>query len=182
MRIATVVLALLPLSAAAQTFNDIRVYATGGTSSSGEHGQADYHALHLELGHALSPRTTAALVVSPTNVWQPRSWFGDQYGDGNESVQALAASVLIRRTFRIESPVQWYLDASTGPMFSEKRVPASTSRFNFVTQGGAGVVFNASGRVPILAGYRFSHVSNGGYSPRNPGLNVSSIVVGVRLR
>jgi hypothetical protein len=32
--------------------------------------------------------------------------------------------------------------------------------------------------MPVLIGYRFSHISNGGYAPRNPGLNVSSIMVG----
>jgi len=61
-------------------------------------------------------------------------------------------------------------------------VPASTSRFNFMSQAGAGFVFNAAGRMPVFAGYRFVHISNGGYAPRNPGLNVSTVVVGLQLR
>jgi hypothetical protein len=97
-------------------------------------------------------------------------------------VRALGASLLVRHTFRVEAPVQWYVEASTGPMVAQKRVPASTSHFNFVTLGGAGVVLNAHGRVPIIAGYRFMHISNGGYAPRNPGLNISAAVIGVQLR
>ena len=139
-------------------------------------------AVNIELGHALSPRTTFAMVLAPMNVWQPRSWFGDQYGDGHEAVRALSASLLIRRSFRAEARMQPYLEFSTGPMFAEKKVPASTSRFNFVSQGGVGLLFNGQGRYPFFAGYRFMHISNGGYSPRNPGLNVGAIVAGVQLR
>jgi hypothetical protein len=171
-------LALVPIWASAE----VRVYASGGKSITTWHGQADLQAVHVELGRALSPRTTVAVVASPMQIWQPRSWFGDQFGDGNESVHALAASLLVRRSFRVHSPLQWYVEGATGPMVAQKRVPASTSRFNFVTEGGAGIVLNAQGRLPVMAGYRFMHISNGGYSPRNPGLNVSAAVIGVQLR
>jgi hypothetical protein len=179
---ALVLAAALALPASAQTFDDVRVYAAGGKSTTTWHGQADMQSLNVELGHHLSPRTMVGVVLAPVNLWQPRSWFGDQFGDGNESVRALSASLLLRRTFRQRSAVQPYLEVSTGPMLAEKRVPAATSRFNFITQGGAGLVFNANGRFPLFAGYRAIHISNGGYAPRNPGLNVSTAVVGVRLR
>lgn len=178
MRRLLLLLLLFSLSANAE----FRVSVSGGRSLATWHGQADLQAVHFELGRALSPRTTVAVVASPMMLRQPRSWFGDQYGDGDESVRALAASLLVRRTFRMDAPVQWYLEGATGPMLAEKRVPASTSRFNFVTEGGAGIVFNAHGRMPVSAGYRFMHVSNGGYSPRNPGLNFSAAVIGVRFR
>jgi hypothetical protein len=111
---------------------------------------------------ALSPRTTVALVGGAVNLWQPRSWFGDRYGDGNETVRGVTASVLLRHAFRSGGSVRPYVEVSSGPMIAEKRVPAATSRFNFMSQGGAGVVFNSGGRMPLLVGYRFLHVSNGG--------------------
>lgn len=171
---------LLPVNAAA--FDELRVYAVGGKSMTTWHGQADVQAVNFEMGRALSPRTTFAVVLSPMTLWQPRSWFGDDFGDGNESVRAIHGALLLRRTFRSQSSVQWYVEGSTGPMFAEKRVPASTSRFNFATRAGTGVVLNAQGRLPVIVGYQFMHISNGGYAPRNPGLNVSAGVVGVRLR
>lgn len=182
MRNFALLLTLFSLTASAQTFDDIRLYATGGKSVTTWHGQADLQAVTLELGRALSPRTTVAIAVTPMTLWQPRSWFGDRFGDGSESVRALHAALLLRRTFRTGSSLQWYVEGGTGPMIAEKRVPASTSRFNFMTQGGAGVVLNARGRLPLVAGYRFMHISNGGYAPRNPGLNVSAAVIGVQLR
>jgi len=35
--------------------------------------------------------------------------------------------------------------------------------------------------VPMLIGYRLSHISNGGTARRNPGLAVHSLMLGVRL-
>jgi hypothetical protein len=179
MRLATLLLALLPLTATAQT---ISVYGMAGQSPETWHGQADLQALNIELAHALSPRTDLAFVLTPMSFDQPRSWFGDDFGDGNERVRALAASLFLRRTFnRDSSRVHVYGELGTGPMYAEKAVPASTSRFNFVSQAGIGLVLMPQSRLPLIAGYRFQHVSNGGYAPRNPGLNFSSLILGVRF-
>jgi hypothetical protein len=180
--IALLLLALFP-SLAFGEISHIVISAAGGQSHKTWHGQADVQALNLELGKALSPRLEVAFVASPMNLWQPRSWFGDQFGDGNETVHAIAASVLARYRMNVDSSrVQFYGEAATGPMWAEKAIPASTSRFNFVTQFGAGVVLMPRARFPVLAGYRFQHLSNGGYSPRNPGFNISTIVVGLQVK
>jgi hypothetical protein len=124
-----------------------------------------------------------AFVLSPMSLWQPRSWFGDQFGDGNETVRALAASLLVRYRLNTDSSrLQYYGEAAMGPMWAEKAIPASTSRFNFSTQFGVGAVLMPRARFPVMVGYRFEHLSNGGYSPRNPGFNISTVVVGVQVR
>lgn len=180
MRIAILVLAMLPFSALAQTLS---VYGATGRSPETWHGHVEIQALNVEYAHAISPRTEIGFVLTPMSILQPRSWFGDDYGDGDERVQALGGSLLIRRHFNRDSNlVHFELEAGTGPMWARKAVPASTSRFNFMSQGGAAVVLMPNARMPIVAGYRFQHISNGGYSPRNPGLNVSSVVLGIRWR
>lgn len=168
----------------AQSFvESIEVAAKGGASLETWHGQMKVGALKASLVHPLSPRTDLSFVVEAMSIDQPRSWFGDQYGDGNESVRALAAALLLRRTFNQDSRhAHYYIDGGTGPMFADKRVPAATSRFNFVSQASAGVVLLPNARVPVLLGFRFLHISNGGYAPRNPGLNVSSLEIGFRFR
>jgi hypothetical protein len=184
MRLVTLLtLILLPLCAAGQTIDDVNVSATGGKSITTWHGQVGVTALNIELAHALSPRTQIGFVVAPMSVHQPRSWFGNQYGDGDENVRALSASLLVRRTFGATQPhLHFYAEGATGPMYAEKKVPASTSRFNFMSQIGAGVILMPRSTMPVMLGYRFLHISNGGYAPRNPGLNVSSIVIGTTIR
>lgn len=170
-------------AAFAQSIRNVDVSLIGGKSITSWHGQADLQGLNVSVVHPLSPRTEVSFGVAPVTLWQPRSWFGNEFGDGNERVRAVATSVMIRRTFGLPSNrVQWFLEGGTGPMLAEKRVPASTSRFNFMTQAGGGVVLMPNARVPLFLAYRFLHISNGGYAPRNPGLNVSSLVVGVRFR
>lgn len=176
-------LALFSVTASAQTFDRFSVHAAGGKSLKTWHGQATIESLNIEMGRMWTPRTEVALVVAPMYIRQPRSWFGDQFGDGDENVKALSASLLMRRRFREQSDrAALYVEGSTGPMWAERRVPAATSRFNFITQFGAGLELWPQSRTPIVIGYRFGHISNGGYAPRNPGLNVSSLVIGTRFR
>lgn len=183
MRTLILILAALSPALAHAEISHIVVSAAGGQSHKTWHGQADIQSLNFEIGKAFSPRTEVAFVASPVRLWQPRSWFGDQFGDGKESVRAFAASVLVRRRFNVDSSrVHFYGEAATGPMWAEKAIPASTSRFNFSTQLGAGVVLMPRAKFPLLVGYRYQHLSNGGYSPRNPGFNISAIVVGLQIR
>ena len=160
----------------------IGVTAMGGASPESWHGRAAMSAISFELGRSISPRTEVSVAITPSVFDQPVSWFGDEFGDGNEDVRALGASVMIRRRLRVRSSAaQFYGEVGTGPMWAEKAVPAATSRFNFVTQFGAGIILRPASRFPVVAGYRWVHVSNGGYSPRNPGLNISSFVIGFRV-
>ncbi len=178
-----VLVTLLALSASAQSIQNVEVSLAGGKSITTWHGQADLQAVHVSLVHPLSNRTDVMFDVVPVTLWQPRSWFGSEFHDGNERVRAIATTLMLRRTFHRQSNrLQWFLEAGTGPMIAEKRVPASTSRFNFMSQGGVGVVLMPNARVPLLLAYRFLHISNGGYAPRNPGLNVSSAMIGLRFR
>ena len=175
-------LVLLPLLASAQAASEVSVYATGGKSITNWHGQAAVATLNIELARSLSPRTDIGFIFSPMTVNQPRSWFGDDYGDGNENVHALAGSLFVRRSFFVTQPrAHLFTELSSGPMWAERRVPASTSRFNFASQIGVGFVFMPHSAMPVTIGYRFMHISNGGYAPRNPGLNVSSIMIGTVL-
>ncbi|HYO75856.1 MAG TPA: acyloxyacyl hydrolase [Thermoanaerobaculia bacterium] len=179
MRIAILVLALLPLPCFAQT---ISVSAITGRSPETWHGRAEMQSVNIEYAHPIASRTELAFVLSPTSIDQPTSGCGDDYGAGNARVRALAGALLLRHRFNDSTRVQFYGEAGTGPMWAEKAVPASTSRFNFVTQFGAGIVLMPASRTPVVLGYRLNHISNGGYAPRNPGLNVSSLVLGIRWR
>jgi lipid A 3-O-deacylase PagL len=171
-------LVLLPVVAHAQSIDHVSVSAIGGKSVTTWHGQMGIAALNIELAHSLSPRTDVAFVLSPTTVHQPRSWFGNEFGDGDETIRALGGSLLVRHTFRMHL----YVEGAAGPMWAEKQVPASTSRFNWVSQAGAGFVLMPRSAMPVMIGYRFLHISNGGYAPRNPGVNVSSVVIGTVIR
>lgn len=172
-------LVLLPLLAMGQAVDEISVYATGGKSVTNWHGQVALTALNIEFARSLSPRMDVGFILSPMSVNQPRSWFGDDYGDGDENVHAIGGSLFVRRNFRVKHErMHLFAEMASGPLWAERRVPASTSRFNFASQAAAGFVLMPHSAMPVTVGCRFMHISNGGYAPRNPGLNVSSIMIG----
>lgn len=150
----------------------------GGISAENWHGQVRVRAVNIEFARQNHGRTELAWVISPMQFEQPGNWFGDDFGP-REDVLALSASLLLRRRYRTESArVQPYLELAGGPIWAETRVPAATSRFNFGSQGGFGVMLAPHSKLPVSIGYRFLHISNGGYAPRNPGLNVSALTIG----
>lgn len=116
------------------------------------------------------------------DITQARSWFGYRYGEPDDRIRGYQTYFFLRRRFLQGSRVEPYVEVGTGPMFSNRRVPAATSRINMSSQAGFGFRFFASSRYPLTAGYRFSHISDAGFTGRNPGLNVHSVVVGTRLR
>ena len=156
---------------------EFNVYLSSGRSPMNFHGHSVFRTIHFEVAgqSRLANRwlkSDAGISVSYSDIRQARSWFGYRYGDPNDSVRATSSFFFVRHLWR-----HGYAELGTGPMWSNRRVPAATSRFNMDSQIGLGLTL--FGR--LRAGYRFSHISNGGVAGRNPGLNVHSIIVGTRV-
>ena len=165
-----------------------------GKSMTSWHGQATFKTIEFEvvgrsrLVDRWLRNTRVGASVAYHDIRQPRSWFGYQFGDPNDSVRGESAFVFLRREWRQQDAVRPYVELGTGPMWSNRRVPAATSRLNFNSQLGVGATFFA-GKRPIHVVYRFSHISNlmfgdnnPGQGPRNPGWNLSSLLIGTRLK
>ncbi len=181
--------AALPVAAATPTaFN---LFATSGSNPDNVHGHSSFRTISFELTIAEPRRlqrwrrlrdTEVGAAVSYHDIRQPRSWFGHRFGDPDDSVRGESLFVFARHHWRLPGDIQPFIDLGTGPMWSNRRVPAATSRLNANSQMGAGVTLFASSRWPIIAGYRFSHISNGGFTGRNPGLDIHSFFIGTTVR
>ena len=175
-----------PLAAFDFTPRDFTIYGGGGKSVTTVHGQASFRTLQFEL-HGDWPllkrwvaKATAGVSVSYHDIRQARSWFGYTYGDPNDSVRGESAYFFVRRAWREQESLRPYVEVGTGPMWSNRRVPAATSRFNFNSQFGLGTMLFAD-RQPMYVVVRFAHISNGLIAGRNPGWNVTSLLVGTRV-
>jgi len=160
---------------------EFNVDLSSGRSPMNFHGHSVFRSIHFEVvgESALARRwlhADAGASIAYSDIRQARSWFGYRYGDPDDSVRAVSTFFFVRRYWN-----QLYAEVGTGPMWSNRRVPAATSRLNMDSQLGFGAVLFRASRMPLRAGYRFSHISNGGATGRNPGLNVHSIVVGARV-
>jgi hypothetical protein len=182
----TMLLSFAPLRAAEFAPREINVQFSGGQNPLNWHGRSVFRTIHFEVvadSKHLSrwlPNTDAGLALSYSKVRQARSWFGYTYGDPNDHVRAETAFFFVRHHWLTTSSFTPYFEIGSGPMWSNRRVPAATSRFNFSSQAGFGVTLFPQSERPLMIGYRFSHISNGGTAQRNPGLNVHSMLIGVR--
>lgn len=178
------------LSAKAGDFvpRELTFFLSAGASPINEHGHSVFRTLQLEVSgrSKLADRwfkhVDAGMALSYSKVRQARSWFGYQYGDPDDRIRAEAAYFFLRHPWREGASTQPFLEVGTGPMFSNRRIPAATSRINFQSQFGFGLRLHATSEHPWVIGYRFSHISNGGLEGRNPGINVHSMMIGTRVR
>jgi len=157
----------------------LKVFASEGEGKSNRHGRAIVQSLNVELTHPLG-RTEAGTIISCHRIEQPRSFFRVR-GEPSDRVDGISLSLLVRREFAGHRALQPYVDFSSGPMWTERQVPAATSRLNFLTQAGAGVVL-AREAFPLFFGVRVAHISNAGLADHNPGWNVLSLAIGVAPR
>jgi hypothetical protein len=188
------VTALLLAAAPAFALDEFNARVGGGKSMTSWHGQASFRTIEFEvtgrsrLVERWLPKARVGASVAYHDIRQPRSWFGYLYGDPNDSVRGESAYLFVRQGWRAQQRVRPYVELGTGPMWSNRRVPAATSRLNFNSQIGLGVNL-FSERRPLNIVYRFAHISNlmfgdnnPGQGPRNPGWNVSSLLIGTRVR
>ena len=184
--------ALLLLLSSPVFAGDFNVYLGDARRDTNRHGQSRFRLISFELlgrpelmryVERYLPNARAGVDINYSDVRQPRSWFGYTYGDPDDSVRAEWAHFFIRNYWRTSSnTLRPYADIGTGPMWSNRRIPAATSKLNFSSQLGLGVVLFPNARMPLYAGYRFFHISNGGLTGRNPGLNVNGFFIGTRVK
>lgn len=186
------VLLLLPATAYAGPFGLVSrgdtVYFSAGQSIRNQHGHSVFRSLEYEMTGRSSrvPRWLRSYDLGArigySAVRQARSWFGYRFGDPDDQVRAESLYIFGRRERSSAASIRPYFDFGSGPMWSNRRIPAATSRLNFSSQLVFGVVTFASSRTPLRVGYRFSHVSNAGLTRRNPGLAVHTFFVGATIR
>jgi hypothetical protein len=153
-----------------------------GKSMTGVHGQGSFAAAHFDFSRAFLPHTEATWGIQPIFIEQPQHFFVSD-GHGNEHALALQLTLGLRHHFRSESAnTRPYVEIGSGPLWSNKRVPATSAHINFDSYGTVGATFHARNGYAPYAGFRFQHISNAGIvADRNPGYNIGSIVIGVRL-
>ena len=166
---------VLALPAAAAWPEHFTFYAIGAKSTPNKHGQADLQSLNFELSGAAKWPFDWGVAFAAVHMRQPVDFFDTLHE--TESVNAASLSLLARKMFGQEGSLRPYIELASGPIYASKRVPESTSHFNFHSQGGAGVMTPGGWMFGIRAG----HISNAGYADSNPGINFTEVLIGRRL-
>ena len=95
-----------------------------------------------------------------------------------------AATLVMRwRPYRTESGAL-FIEGGGGLSYASTEVPESGTRFNFVSQTGVGMTRAVTGRVALVGGLRWLHVSNNSLvnRARNPDIQAVGLYLGWQLR
>lgn len=170
--IAALLLAIA-LPAAAQ--DHLSIYATYGKSTTTRHGQDDLQSLNVDYTRTLHFRWNVEFggAAAVYRVVQPQTFFGE----GKETAYAGYLALIARHNFAQHGSVRPYIELESGGLVGNKDIPVDTERFNFNSQGGAGVYVGN-----VMVGLRIGHISNLVFAQHNPGINYASVLFGVRLR
>ncbi len=171
----SIIVAMAPLRA--EDFS-VKISTSGGESAPNRHGRAILQSLNLEVTRPFG-RTDGGVIIGSHRIEQPKRFFAVN-GEPDDRVNGISFSLLVRRQFATDRAIQPYAELSSGPMWTERRVPAATSRFNFLTQAGAGVVL-VHAPFPLFVGVRLAHMSNAGVADHNPGWNTLSVTMGATV-
>jgi Lipid A 3-O-deacylase (PagL) len=143
------------------------------------HGFAEFGSFALQGGKFVSRRTELLVEAHPVFlVRQPRV----PPEGPRETVDAFALDLGIRW---FPAPLDWsarpYVEFLEGPFYALRRVPATGSTFNFLTQAGLGVVLPFGERFHPYVSWRWVHISNAGTGRHNPDWDFSTLLVGASM-
>jgi hypothetical protein len=98
---------------------------------------------------------------------------------GTESAYAMGVKLALRYHLIGLGPLVPYFEGNAAAAGTTLGLEELHSAFVFVLEAGAGFSYFVAPRVAVNLGYRFQHISNGGTSSPNRGLNSNSGVLGV---
>ncbi len=78
--------------------------------------------------------------------------------------------VVLKWNFQERRNIVPYVEASSGPLFTNHDVPAGISKVNFASSGAVGLYFLRP-RYGLSMEVRFMHISDAGLTSPNPGIN-----------
>jgi hypothetical protein len=93
-----------------------------------------------------------------------------------------ASPIGLKFNMRPRRSVQPFANTSGGFLYFRKDVPVpGAARFNFTFDFGGGVQIINSSRRALMIGYKFQHISNGGASRINTGIDVHVVYAGFSI-
>jgi hypothetical protein len=143
------------------------------------HGFAEFGSFALQGGKFVSRRTELLVEAHPVFlVRQPKA----PPEGPRETVDAFALDLGIRW---FPAPLDWslrpYVEFLDGAFYGLRRIPATGSTFNFLTQAGLGVILPFGARFHPYASWRWVHISNAGTGHHNPDWDFSTLLFGASM-
>ncbi len=99
--------------------------------------------------------------------------------DGTNTVEAGINPLFFSLRYDRGQALVPFIEGGEGLLYTDLRGERLGTRFQFSSQGGAGLHWFLNRQLAVTASYRLRHISNAGISRENSGLNTDFVLVGV---
>jgi len=79
------------------------------------------------------------------------------------------------------SKFQPYVKAGIGMLYMSQHTREQSTQYNFLPQGGAGLMYFLKDNLALTLGYRYRHLSNNSFKSPNSGINVDMYLAGISI-
>ncbi len=118
----------------------------------------------------------------PGRIWSMEfaleGFFASYTGDFSSNYE-VGLSPTLRWHYGFEESWSPYLEVSIGVLYTDLDIPEQGTEINYDVHVGGGINFRLQDDLYLNAGYRLRHLSNGGMSDRNKGVDYNQFVFGL---
>jgi len=98
----------------------------------------------------------------------------------NNNVE-VGSNFLLKYGFPLTKKIYPYVEAGLGMLYMSQHTREQATQYNFLPQGGAGIMYFLKDNLAVSAGYRYRHLSNNSFEHPNSGIDVDMILAGLSI-
>lgn len=98
----------------------------------------------------------------------------------NSNVE-VGSNFLLKYAFPLTKKIYPYVEGGLGMLYMSQHTREQATQYNFLPQGGAGIMYFLKDNLALSAGYRYRHLSNNSFEHPNSGINVDMYLAGLSI-
>ncbi|MCX5705045.1 MAG: acyloxyacyl hydrolase [Candidatus Omnitrophica bacterium] len=98
----------------------------------------------------------------------------------NNNVE-IGSNFVLKYAFPLTKKFYPYVEGGLGMLYMSQHTREQSTQYNFLPQGGAGLMYFLKDNLALTVGYRYRHLSNNSFKSPNSGINVDMYLAGLSI-
>ena len=98
----------------------------------------------------------------------------------NSNVE-IGSNFVLKYAFPLTKKFYPYVEGGLGVLYMSQHTREQSTQYNFLPQGGAGLMYFLKDNLALTLGYRYRHLSNNSFKSPNSGINVDMYLAGISI-
>ena len=98
----------------------------------------------------------------------------------NNNVE-IGSNFVLKYAFPLTKKFYPYVEGGLGMLYMSQHTREQSTQYNFLPQGGVGLMYFLKDNLALTVGYRYRHLSNNSFKSPNSGINVDMYLAGISI-